>query len=176
MRVVCPWTQLHERTRASLALYAPQAEMVELGTDLDCYWELLAQLWEVGEAFCVVEHDIEVGPETLQEFAVCPEWWCVAPYNGARSLVPPHERTLLRRSLGCARFDAELLATHPGIMQQVGQIDDAYPPIVRRDYRRLDARLSSVLEGLEFEAHQHAPVLHHHVYEDGQCACEGHHG
>ncbi len=160
IRVFCPYTTLHPRTRSALVEHAPDAEVMDLGTSHDAYYNALSELWRGGKTFLVVEHDIEIHEGVLPQLRECDEPWCLFPYRGP-------EDVMLTSSLGCTLFSAELLARHPQVMAEL--------PV--RDWRRLDCELSPRLMQLGYEPHVHEPmVLHHHVRENGRCDCREEHG
>jgi hypothetical protein len=154
VRVVCPYTSLHPLAEQALADYAPLADCLELH-EADDYYKLLCELWAAGEAFLVVEHDIEIHEGVLPALETCPEPWCLYGYGGP---TPEH---LFIGSLGCTRFSAALLTAVPALMTAL--------PV--RHWQRLDCEILPALRTAGFEPHVHEPpVLHHHVYNDC-CAC-----
>lgn len=156
MKVVCPHTELlHPLTVGALAIWAPHAEFVELGRRTDAYWELLDGLWAAGDAFVVVEHDIEIHDQVLPEFEACPEPWCVFPYRGPGEVI-------LDQSLGCTRFSAELLEREAGLFRSTADFSDGLSP---KDWRRIDSILLGFLRQAGYVPHIHGPnVTHHHPY------------
>jgi hypothetical protein len=77
VRVVCPYTQLHPEADAALTAHAPNAERIDVSRSDMAYGLLLLDLWWSGEPFCIIEHDVVIGAETLPRFEGCPEPWCV---------------------------------------------------------------------------------------------------
>lgn len=141
---------------------------MHVGRDPLAYSRLLAGLWEAGDAFLVVEHDVEPTAEAVTQAAVCSCPWSVSPYKGSG---PSHaEAAMLTGSLGCTRFSAALLAEVPDAMQRANALNDGASVCPPGHWQRLDARLLHVLRDAGFWPHQHVPVLHHHVYAYG-CAC-----
>jgi hypothetical protein len=69
VRVVCPFTNLHPVTDASLARHAPEAERVNVAATEYSYGLLFMKVWGAGEDFCLVEHDLEVRGETFPRCA-----------------------------------------------------------------------------------------------------------
>jgi hypothetical protein len=82
MRVVVLYTKISAKTVVALNRSGYEFERVKVSDSNEAYWEVLADLWGYGEDFCIVEHDIVVGPDTLREIYACPEPWCVCSYNG----------------------------------------------------------------------------------------------
>lgn len=169
MRIICPFVRgdengvergLHPLTERALAQYAPDAEMHYLGTRHDAYRELLEEVWRDGEAFVIVEHDVEIAEGVIPDFEACPEPWCARPY-----VVGSDPNGFIEASLGCTRFSAELIAAVP----------DAISGLPVRDWRRIDCELSPRLRQAGYAPHVHLPaVLHHHRYPTGggwRCAC-----
>lgn len=133
------------------------ADFVDVSSDDYAYHRLLVEIWAQGEDVAIVEHDIEVNPDTLTSFDKCPEPWCVAPYPGRPFKHYPVP--ILRVALGCVRFRAEFLQTNGGIL-------NAHPFDREhlRHWRRLDSQLATVLQRRGFRAHEHEHVIHHHDY------------
>lgn len=140
----------------ALRRHAPGAEVIHLGLAHDAYYRLLTELWEAGEGFLIVEHDVEIHAGVIPGMERCENDWCLHGYFGAG--LPPQ---LLTGSLGCTRFSAGLLARHPAFMAGL--------PV--RDWRRLDCEIHPRLVALGEKPCVHEPpVDHHHVYA-GVCAC-----
>ena len=156
LRVVFPCTEIaHPLAVAALHRHAPQAEIVDLGVEHDAYYRLLSDLWQAGESFLVVEHDIEIHGSVLPQVAVCGGDWCVFPYYGAGT-------SLLEHSLGCTRFAAPLLARQPDLMAKL--------PV--RDWRRLDCEMFPALLTAGERRCVHRPMVdHHHIYPGRPCSC-----
>lgn len=132
----------------------------------DGYQRLLTELWSEGEAFLLMEQDIEPNDTALHEAEECPCDWGISPYNGPGG-------DPLEGSLGFVRFNKGLVIDNPDLFSAVSLIDDGkdVPP---GDWRRLDVRIQGVLRQREYMPHLHTPVLHHHVY-GGTCACNTEH-
>lgn len=130
MRVVVPTTDLRPETEAALDVSGWSWESVDVSSSDEAYYQLLAELWAAGETFAIVEHDIVVGPETLNQLADCYSDWCVAPYPYFVGLYP---------GLGCMKFGDTLLRRWPQALQEVGEMADGTHP--RRHWCRLDAWL-----------------------------------
>lgn len=68
----------------------------------DHYAQLFRHLWDKGEEFAIVEHDVIPWPGALEDLARCPESWCAYGYVTSGDLstqdVPP---------LGCVKFRPE---------------------------------------------------------------------
>lgn len=134
MRVVVPFTDLSIETRTSLEGSEWDYETVDVSGDDEAYWRLLRDLWDEGETFVVVEHDIVLGAYTLVDLARCEGEWCTCPYPYF------HGRYY---GLGCAKFSDRLIARVPELMDLVGKMSDAdHPP---RHWCRLDAWIQRVL-------------------------------
>jgi hypothetical protein len=148
-----------------MRLYAPRAERYDVSGSLTAYSELLCRVWAEGESFLNVEHDVEIGPDTVRQAFDCQEPWCVWPYHLAG-------HNLIRWSLGCVRFHAKLLKAEPDLMavasSKIG--NRSMPP---GDWHRLDAEIMPLLRerGYGEIAHQHDPVIHHHHYFGEGCSC-----
>ncbi len=148
MRILAPFTWMHDAAEMALREWAPEAERVDVSASLTSYWELMATVWGLGESFAVIEHDIEIHEHVIRSFAACPELWCVFPYPYRGS------PQLLTSALGCARFHDQLLREQPRLL---GDFDED-----SRYWRDLDRELSHELEGLGYQAHVHWPPVGHH--------------
>ena len=157
MRVVCCYVEgkLHPLTLAALQKYAPDADLVDLGLAWDAYYLFLAQLWEEGEGFLIVEEDIELHADVIPQLEACPEPWCLFGFPGAGG-------ALLRGSLGCTRFSTELLVAHPDLMAKL--------PV--RDWKRLDSEILPALTKLGYTQHIHEPPVPHHHYRPERRLCD----
>lgn len=157
MRVVCPYVEpkLHPLTLAALQKYAPDADLVDLGLAWDAYYLFLAQLWDEGEGFLIVEEDIELHEDVLPQLEACSQPWCVFPFPGAGG-------ALLYGSLGCTRFSTELIAAVPDLMSKL--------PV--RDWKRLDSEILPSLIRHGYEQHIHEPPVPHHHYRPERRLCD----
>ena len=107
MRVVVP--ALSETCEASRALGAEGVEflLVEM-EDEGHYGRLLADLWDAGHGFTIVEHDVVPWPGALRQLAACERGWCGYEY-------PLGKRGKLGGALGCVRFSTRLIEEHPAL-------------------------------------------------------------
>jgi hypothetical protein len=105
MRTVVPYTRLDERVLTALRDAGVEPELRDVSASVYAYWSLVRELWAAGDDFAIVEHDIVVRPGLLDEYAGCPEAWCVASYH-----VTP---TAVMNSFGCVRFRGVLTREHP---------------------------------------------------------------
>jgi hypothetical protein len=147
---------------SALRLSGVRYAVETLGAADDAYWALLAGLWDEGEGFLVIEHDIVIRPTTIHELVECPEPWCCAPYpymGGKGTII----------GLGCTKFSTELIAAVPDALARAGEMTDLprapdYP--VRHDHPpkhwcRLDSRLQRALVDSGSHPHfDHDPVEH----------------
>lgn len=148
MRVVCPHSNLRPETRAALIPF--DAEFVSTAASPTAYWECLSALWQAGEGFLLVEHDMEPLARHIEKMAGCPDPWCAAPYwlaNGQR----------FETALGFSKFSTELLTAERDLMAEVGEIAGDLPA---KDWRRLDVRVQLVLRRRGYTPHLHDPVTH----------------
>lgn len=130
------------------------ARYVPTGED-DSYWRCLAEAWEEAETFIVLEGDKYPEPGALLELWVCPWQWCTYPVPMRDSEEPaPYP------SLACTKFDAELMARAPLLLQQAGELDVG---LGEREWSRLDLIVSGLLHVLaEPHYHQAGRVEHRH--------------
>lgn len=134
MRVFCPYTEISPATRA--ALDSSGCEWIEAEVAGDAgYWMLLDWLWQQGEDFAIVEHDVIPAAGALASFEACGNDWCSCPYPYLAGTYA---------GLGCTRFRARIMATHPDLMEVVAGIstDENHPP---KHWCRLDAYMRNAL-------------------------------
>lgn len=131
--------------------YAPQAEPRHVGRSRFAYWELLAELWAAGEAFLIIEQDVEIHAKVVPALTRCQRPWCGYPYTAQGDV-----------TLGCTRFSAQLLAAAPDAVELAGELNDGTVP--KRSWQRLDSHLAQVLgDTYGHNPHRHLPpVTHHH--------------
>ena len=165
--MVCPYVTvgpsiargLSPLCERALSRYAPDAELIDLGTRHDAYRELLEELWQDGESFLIVEQDVEIHEAVIPELGACQEPWCLYAYNIGWPPAP------VRSALGCVRFSAHLLAEYPNAIADL--------PV--RGWNQLDSMIYPRLREAGFRPHEHEPlVAHHHRYPapgGKRCAC-----
>lgn len=149
-----------ELARNAVTKHAPNVEMVDLGERHDAYYTLLRQLWEDGEAFLIVEQDVEIHADVIPDLEACAGEWCGYLYGAPGN--KPDEPLFMEAALGCTRFSSSLLERFPSFMAEL--------PV--RDWRRLDCEIKPRLLTLEVAWCAHTPaVAHHHEYPSVGCAC-----
>ena len=141
------------------ALKDRRAEYFDVGTRDEAYFDLLAELWEAAEDFCIVEHDIQVSGDTIDEFERCPQLWCCAPY--------PYQGDQLYQGLGCMRFRRELMLAEPDLLRVVGERSWADHPL--KHWCIMDAGIQRSLWPLGHQPHPHSPVGHEHTTPSHGC-------
>lgn len=129
---------------------------------VDSYWLLFKHLWDYPDTVAIVEHDIEVGPDTLNDLARCPEPWCGCSYEVYAGDVATAYGGVY--SLGCSRFRVELIEATRDAVYAAGEMN-IHPVHPQRSYAVMDSTLTQQLRSRGFEPHQHFPnVTHHHRY------------
>lgn len=160
MRVLCAFTGLHPATAAALALYAPDAGLVDVSGSKFDYWHAIRDRWDGTQDLVIIEQDIEIHAEVLPSFAACPEPWCTFSYPIFRTSVD------LTIGLGCVRFSA-------GVQRMVSAEKIAEGFVLCATCKgggcwwHLDSRIAELLKykaGLR--QHVHGTVTHHHDYSD----------
>jgi hypothetical protein len=110
------------------------------------YADLLAELWEAGTGFVLVEHDVVPWPGAVGKLIACPEAWCVHGYpmnvDGIR---------WTNRTLGCVKFSAKLTRATPEIAGRMRGIEWGY----------LDRMVVWVGEHHRQGFHEHTPQVAH---------------
>ena len=129
----------------------------------ESYFDLVMALWTQGQDFAIVEHDVEVGPLTLESFESCRELWCAFSYPVFAGDIAENYGGPF--GLGCCRFRRELLEDFPDAVIRAGERDlhPVHPP---RSYAVMDSTLTGILRAYGVQVHQHFPnVTHHHEYQ-----------
>jgi len=128
MRIIAAATKPtaeNEECLATIEAAGYEIERYLLVGDLD-YGDLLARLWDEGETFLNIEHDIYgVMPEIVAEFANCPEEWCSSPYDYFNKSAKGRPVG----GLGCTKFGAKLMARWPEAMETARQLPCTGHPI-----------------------------------------------
>lgn len=133
--IIVPYTKLHELTIKAV----PDATFIRMEDD-DHYRRLMRSLWERGEAFILVEHDVVPTQVQLSALADCTEPWCHYGYCPG-DWIP---------TFGCVRFSAELISNTPGAFADV-----SWP------WGQLDAKFHVFAREAGMTPHWHSPhVLH----------------
>lgn len=134
IRVVVPYTDLNPATAAAV----PDADFISVPGP-DSYRFLLRDLWEQGDPFILVEHDVVPTDAQLAALEDCEQPWCHFGYCPG-DWVP---------TFGCVRFSAELIAGTRGVWE------NEWP------WCQLDAKFQVYARELGWKHHWHYPhVLH----------------
>jgi hypothetical protein len=129
--------------QALAALDGWPVEKINVSSDDQAYYRLLADLWHSGEDFAIVEHDIVIPPGALQRLVDCPQEWCAGiywmPYGSWGSW------------FGMVRFRGSLTTRHPDLPES----------IEHRHWGALDSATMNHLRLLGYpEPHRHEFVKH----------------
>jgi len=103
-KVYVPWTSNrgpYPECRAALEPSDPV--YVDVSSDDFAYWRMMKGVWEKGEPFIIVEHDVLVWPDTIALLDACPRQWCS---QRVHSVDVGHGRAWVA-ALGCAHFRPE---------------------------------------------------------------------
>jgi len=116
MRVIVPAID-----KDCLASHALRAEGIYHQTRIcegPCgYGKLIADLWQEGKGFILVEHDIVPWPGALQAMWECSEYWCGYPYIYPYHTYAPDSKRMLLHShaFGCVKFSDVLVKGWPDL-------------------------------------------------------------
>jgi len=162
MRILAPYVRgkMARETYRSLMEYSPigYLEMVETGHDPSAYWHELRRRWNGEDDLMIVEQDNVITAEVIPSFNMCDEPWCCYEYIGppGMDIDGTGEMRILRKSLGCTRFSAQLQEDVPAVT------------ISENDYfiwHLLDMRIASMLEIRGYSPHVHGAIKHVHKYD-----------
>lgn len=162
MRVLAPFVRgkMSGETYRALVKYVPigSLELIETGYNVSAYWWELRRRWTGEDDLMIVEQDNVITSEVIPSFSECDEPWCSYSYLGppGMDVDGSGEGRILRKSLGCTRFGAQLMKDVPA------------ETISGNDYfawHLLDMRVSSMLEIRGYSPHVHGTIKHAHIYE-----------
>jgi|ERR1035438_1681329 hypothetical protein len=149
MKVVVPFATRGQAwalqaVRLALAQDGVEASFEHM-TDDGSYFRLMSGLWEKGESFAVVEHDIVVWPGGMQELASCPEPWCSMPYYCSVGWIED--------GLGCTKFSEEIIRRAPRMFKE------PFPDCCAHtsNYCGLDRLIAHRFEQIGIRPHVHSP-------------------
>ena len=163
-RFYVPFTEINQQVVDS----APaDAIWVDVSAHKDAYWEALRDIWDRGETFAIIEHDVICPPGIAELFDACECWWATHSY-----LQICHEecREAWANQLGCTRFRAELIAACPDALSSI--------PEGRRNWHNLCDEIAGnkiggvdqptlrpgSLRAANFSHHWHEPHVSHHPW------------
>ncbi len=142
-----PYTAVYPATVAG----APRdAIWVDVATGADAYFGALFNIWERGETFALLEHDVVCRPDVVEAFESCPEPWCAFGYA---DICHPECMEAWRNVLGCTRFRAEIVSAVPDAVSSV--------PPSNRDWHNVCDGLGENLRTAGFTHHWHFPSVEH---------------
>jgi hypothetical protein len=102
--VYVPWTQNRgPYPECRKALEPSNPTYVDVSSDDFAYWRMMRDVWNKGEPFIIVEHDVLVRSDTIERLAACPRQWCS---QRVHSVDVGHGRAWVA-ALGCAHFRPE---------------------------------------------------------------------
>lgn len=145
-----PHTAVHPATAAAAP---PDAVWIDVSQSNVSYYAAMLDIWERGETFAVLEHDIVCRPDVIQAFEDCPEPWCCFGYS---DICHPGCMEAWANMLGCTRFRSELIAAVPDAMSSI--------PTEGWPWQNMCDGLGRNLRAAGFTHHWHfPPVVHHHL-------------
>lgn len=142
MQIIIPTTNLDCPAVNALSREGILFEAVLMEDDYH-YGRLWADLWERGEGFINIEHDVVPWPGALYLMMECPMHWCSYMYPAA-----PHNLT---DALGCIKIGETIIDNYPNLSE--GWKDTAW--------NRLDGAVMSKLVKQGKESHVHTPPVAH---------------
>lgn len=148
-----PYTRVHPQTVAG----APKdATWVDVSASDSAYYAALHDIWELGESFALLEHDVVCRPDVIAAFEECPEPWCIYGYS---NICHPGCMEAWRNALGCTRFRADAIEAVPDALSSI--------PADNWDWHNVCDGLGNNLRAAGLEHHWHEPwVFHHQMRHD----------
>lgn len=158
MKIYVPYAHAHYLDRPTglnsqvERLLINRAEFVDVSASHNAYFDFLQGVWRREETFCIVEQDVLPTLDDLKEIEDCQHPWCVCPYPGPG--------VIFYESLGCTKFDTELMI----------RIPDLFDRVIRRLgtrhwYSGIDQGIAYVLKQSGIHPHHHGLVTHLHLYD-----------
>lgn len=142
-----PYAAIHQPTVEA----APRdAIWIDVSASDTSYYGALLGVWERGETFALLEHDIICRPDVVEEFENCPEPWCIYGYA---DICHPQCMEAWANAMGCTRYRAELMEAVPDALS-------AIPP-EGWDWHNLCDGLGRNLRAAGFTHHWHDPWVKH---------------
>lgn len=141
IRIVVPYTNLHELVPKLLATYGYDPEYVKLVGD-DGYQLLMRRLWKEREDVCIVEQDILPWPGAIEELFACECFWGTYTYRTNQGLG-------VRHMLGCTKLTGRLMQLTDGIWDEW------------RHWSVIDQTLFFAARNQNVEPHLHRPPVIH---------------
>ncbi len=154
LKVILPYTRRIQKVTFALDRTGYPYNPSDVTESQFKYYYLIKALWDTGESWINIEHDILPNPDTFQSFEDCPADWCIAPYP---YLMMPQGAYA---GLGCCKISARLIARHPDAMDidlNWAGWDKNHRP---RHWCRVDAMLKENLINNGERPHAHEFVQH----------------
>lgn len=142
-----PWTSMWAQA------YYPTALPASVGGDVLGYGTLFAALWNIGEPFVIVEHDVVPWPGAVEELHACAEPWCAFAYSPLDGPLADHDGP----PMGCAKFTPE----GPVPFEAVTEIGEGGSRKGIPIWDRLDLTVGRSLRARGLTVHQHHPCVAH---------------
>lgn len=155
MKIICPYTQLHDATVDALSEHAAGHDVryVHVGDHDEQLFEVWQDVWAAREDVIWVEHDIKIHAGVIPGFEACEFPWCAFAYPYPYGNSNPYFGT------GCARFRGELMAAFPDMIDRVGErFGPHHPP---RHWCSIDGFQQLELAGRGYLQHHHHPPVAH---------------
>lgn len=143
-----PYTAVHPQTAETAP---PDAVWIDVCNSSIAYYAAVLDIWERGENFALLEHDVVCRPDVVEAFEACPEPWCLYGYD---SICHPQCQEAWRNQLGCTRFRAELVQAVPDAISSI--------PRENWDWHEMCNGLGENLRVAGFTHHWHHPPVEHH--------------
>ena len=148
MNLVVPYTSLNPLVPKVLRDYGFTPWFVHL-PEVDSYWNLLRNLWEMQEDVVIVEHDVIPWPGALEELVACAKPWCSFSY--LRQITPEKRAVGDYFGFGCVKFARELME----------QLPNAFEQMVDHHWSKLDTQFEWFTYQNSVRPHHHRPAVVH---------------
>jgi hypothetical protein len=146
VKVRAPFTIDHGPTRFMLGCLTGDIERWHL-TQPDDYLRYLTLMWDQGDTFVNIEHDVEFEPGVVSDLWDCPYAWCWAPYAGVSEPQLPH--------LGMTKLSRDFIVQTHDVWKDF--LDDS--TVMRQRWQRQPTW--SMLDGWLYRYTQRLGILSH---------------
>jgi hypothetical protein len=154
MRVVCIYTKLDPATEFVLKWQIDkkqiEVEYAQIENDFS-YFDIFQRHWDYAAGFITVEGDVLPWPGALEEIANCHHgccnFWGPSGWN--------RDRYALGYGLGCTKFSARLIASHPDMMEHF------ITKGLGKHWHHLDGQIFDYLQQHGEGIHFHSPPVTH---------------
>lgn len=150
-----PHTSLNKATRIFLtsSLHTPvPVTLVDVSANSWAYLDYMSLIWDRGEDFINMEHDIVPWPGAVHSLVKCDAPWCFFGYLHNVSFYGDHQNSPV---FGLTRFRSEFIASMPDVWKLMRVVYRDHP----QPWRYLDIHMAKYARYKGWRPHQHWPPV-----------------